>query len=463
MTEQVTSTKCVSDWLNWCQSAHQVEGVPLTTLVDYEKRHRLLDDSNGLPLPIAHCLPKLIETLQHHGRQLSDNDDWLACWRTLHAPSESDSPVASQQPTPDFSSVTSVKAITRIPLTDFFKLPIASLDTLPFEILRQLPENYLLAYHEAYEQHDAAQLQKTASSRLFNNPINFLTPFPLRKPKASLSHQFSRQTPWHSVTYTAATPDCTVPYGVPARMLWYKIISDVVVKNARSIDFSDTLRDTLKELGVKITSGRSRGTLVTYRQQLANIIDCVITFQQSSPDFFNSDIIESGEGGLANVQDHETIDWRRTRKILVSPGSDLARRILDNEVVGEVPLTDEFIELVSRNAVPGHRQTILEIASTGSSLALDLYFWATHKNYILNRFQKRPFRYIPWKGLFQQFGMPGGNITRFKEDFRNACSIVQSHYSDLWLNLEDDKRIAFYRTRTHIPSLPIQPTVIEEN
>lgn len=93
----------------------------------------------------------------------------------------------------------------------------------------------------------------------------------------------------------------------------------------------------------------------------------------------------------------------------------------DDESDCHMTLSQEFVDDITRNAVPVDRGTSLGL---GSVMSLDIYWWLGRRYYYLDE----PCT-IPWKSLQEQFG-GARPLPNFKQNFTIACDRASRDYPE---------------------------------
>ncbi|GAA4649313.1 hypothetical protein GCM10023116_15870 [Kistimonas scapharcae] len=310
-------------------------------------------------------------------------------------------------------------------------------ESIPVEVFANLPAEYINAYNNLLFPDLGAD-----SLRLYTHAIIMNAPFLQKRSRTSIK-QLIKHVGQYTVTYTATSATSELPSGVASRLLWYKMVSDIIIKDATHIDFGDSLLDLIKELGITIQRG-TRSTLKIYAAQFINLLEMSIN-------------IESSSNSAVHTKDEDMPETYRSKKLFICNDVDLVADSFDTKTGnfnGKIEYSKEFRELIKNDGgVPGDSKIVLELAKEGSPLAMDIYFWANYKNFLMKR---RNISFIPltWNSLAEQFSSSSVRMDNFKRDFKNAYSIVQKHYRFTLHFPEKTKQpVKLFRSNLSVPVL----------
>jgi len=210
------------------------------------------------------------------------------------------------------------------------------------------------------------------------------------------------------------------PYGIIPR-LFLAWLTDQVVKGTDAVDvederkiwLSDSLRGFLKDLGIIYTGKEA----VRIKEQIYALSRVVLNVEQAG-------VSDAGKGYRRGVNmpfiakysllysDKETDD---------QPGLDLDRSF--------VTLSQEFLGLIKKNAVPLELEVLQTIrTSGGGALAFDQYAWIQYRlNRAKARHESYPIR-SKWSELVDQFGSQYKLLRQFKAEFLKQLARTQ----DAW-------------------------------
>ncbi|MBA4067625.1 MAG: plasmid encoded RepA protein, partial [Isosphaera sp.] len=97
-----------------------------------------------------------------------------------------------------------------------------------------------------------------------------------------------------------------------------------------------------------------------------------------------------------------------------------------------VRLSTEYFESLARHAVPLDRRAVGALAA--SSLALDVYVWLAQR---LHRVQPGKPQFVPWAGLYDQFGQGYARVRDFRAKFLETLRQVIAVYLDARLATDE--------------------------
>jgi len=238
--------------------------------------------------------------------------------------------------------------------------------------------------------------------------------------QVTMPHSKPKQTELERVngnlTVTLVSPSKVgLPYGTYPRLIMAHVTKQAVLTRSRRIELGDSLSAYMRELGLNATGGRW-GSIARLRNHLERLLQCSIS------------CTDSREGSWSGVALHPiqaaNLWWDSKRP----EQQDLWR--------SELLLNQEFYEQLVKNPVPYDERVLRRLAPTRSPMALDIYFWLTHRMSYLHK----PAR-VPWSYLQMQFGNDYGRTRAFKEAFIKHMSTVlkympvrtEARPRELWL------------------------------
>ncbi len=186
-----------------------------------------------------------------------------------------------------------------------------------------------------------------------------------------------------------------LPYGPKPRLALVHISTEAVRTKSRVIDSGRSLHDFMRRLGIG-TNGRE---YKNFRQQMRALSACRMSL------------------GYGNT----TIDAKPIEKFSTWNALDEAHGLDD----GVIELTAKFYESLIDSAVPLDPRALACLQ--GSSLALDIYTWLSHR---LHRVSRMTGDRVTWSNLADQFGQEYNEIKDFKKTFQKALISVRAVYPD---------------------------------
>jgi hypothetical protein len=116
-----------------------------------------------------------------------------------------------------------------------------------------------------------------------------------------------------------------------------------------------------------------------------------------------------------------------------------------------IELTSKFYDSLIDSAVPLDPRALACLQ--GSSLALDIYTWLSHR---LHRVSRISGDRVTWSNLSDQFGQEYSEIKDFKKTFQKALLQVRAVYPDARL---DEVRGGYILLRSK-PPVPPSPSIV---
>jgi hypothetical protein len=212
-----------------------------------------------------------------------------------------------------------------------------------------------------------------------------------------------------------------LPYGPKPRLALVHISTEAVRTKSRVIDSGRSLHDFMRRLGIG-TNGRE---YKNFRQQMRALSACRMSL------------------GYGNT----TIDAKPIEKF--STWNALEEEHDHDE--GVIELTSKFYDSLIDSAVPLDPRALACLQ--GSSLALDIYTWLSHR---LHRVSRVSGDRVTWSNLSDQFGQEYSEIKDFKKTFQRALLQVRAVYPDARL---DEVRGGYILLRSK-PPVPPSPSIV---
>jgi hypothetical protein len=212
-----------------------------------------------------------------------------------------------------------------------------------------------------------------------------------------------------------------LPYGPKPRLALVHISTEAVRTKSRIIDVGRSLHEFMRRLGIG-TNGRE---YKNFRQQMRALSACRMSL------------------GYGNT----TIDAKPIEKFSTWNALEEAHGLDE----GAIELTNKFYDSLVDSAVPLDPRALACLQ--GSSLALDIYTWLSHR---LHRVTRISGDRVTWSNLADQFGQEYGEIKDFKKTFQKALVSVRAVYSDA--RLEEVR--GGYILLPSKPPVPAKPSII---
>ncbi len=156
-----------------------------------------------------------------------------------------------------------------------------------------------------------------------------------------------------------------LPYGVIPRMFFSWLCSEVMINKSRTISLGSSFSDFIKQLGYTVTGGKN-GTISRVKEQLIRLCSCNIQFVHNKNGVYASMSVNITSNFFMSLKENKT------------------NTLLDNE--GTLELSEELFHSLSNDNVPINSRVLKKICQ--SSLAMDLYFWLTHRQSYLKKTNK---------------------------------------------------------------------------
>jgi len=238
-----------------------------------------------------------------------------------------------------------------------------------------------------------------------------------------------------------AMPGAGLPFGSYPRLLLSWLSTEIVRTRQRELELGSSMAQFLKSLGLHSSGGRgcaapgkahSAGTIHRMRRQIVSL--------------FGSRFI------LHNVaKEHEGVEL-----LPIGDGVELwwnAEAGTSGGFPSIIRVSEPFYEHVLRGPVPVDMRALRAIKR--SPLALDMYTWLTHRNFVM-RNGGRAATKIPWSALQVQFGADYPLDSRGRADFKKAFYLAYRRVKAVYpaSNIRDEGAAVAL-----VPSVPSVPHV----
>lgn len=183
-----------------------------------------------------------------------------------------------------------------------------------------------------------------------------------------------------------------LPYGSKPRLLVAYLTTEAVRKGQRDITLGDSLSEFMRSLDLQPTGGRW-GSITGLKQQMTRLFSSSVTCiweNKESTAIANMPIVSKAQLWWDPKSPDQASLWEST-----------------------VRLGEEFFNEVSAHPVPIDLRAVRSIKQ--SPMALDIYFWLTHR---MSYLKKTNARDIPWAALKLQFGSDYADTAQGTRDFR---------------------------------------------
>jgi hypothetical protein len=203
-----------------------------------------------------------------------------------------------------------------------------------------------------------------------------------------------------------ALPGAGLPFGSYPRLLLSWLATEIVRTRRRDLELGSSMAQFLRSLGLHTSGGKgcsdasgarphSAGTIVRLRRQMVSLFGARFVLQHQSSAGDNIELLPIGE----SIQ-----LWNEAK-------------FLSGRFPSTLTVSERFYEHILRAPVPVDLRALRALKR--SPLALDLYTWLTHRNFVLST-GGRAATFIPWSDLQVQFGADYPLDSRGKADFKKA-------------------------------------------
>lgn len=198
-----------------------------------------------------------------------------------------------------------------------------------------------------------------------------------------------------------------LPYGEKPRLVLIHLATEAIRSGSPVIDVEDSMTAFARALGISINGPHLRHL----KDQLSRLASATVRMG----------MVEGGRAVQVNTQIVSAFDlWYPTE-----PG----QRMLWPSTVR---LSAEYFASLERHAVPLDRRAVG--ALSGSALALDVYTWLAQR---LHRVPAGKPQFVPWAGVYDQFGQGYARIRDFRRRFLETLRQVQAVYPQSRLSADE--------------------------
>jgi len=234
-----------------------------------------------------------------------------------------------------------------------------------------------------------------------------------------------------------AMPGAGLPFGSYPRLLLSWLSTEIVRTRQRELELGASMAQFLKGLGLHTSGGRGRpatagkahsaGTIIRMRRQIVSLFGSRFVLHSTTKRHEGVELLPIGDG--------MELWWNEG----AGPSSVFP---------SIVRVSDPFYEHVLRGPVPVDMRALRAIKR--SPLALDMYTWLTHRNFVM-RNGGRAAPKIPWSALQVQFGSDYPLDSRGRADFKKAFYFAYRRVKAVYpaANLRDEGDAV-----TLVPSMP---------
>lgn len=199
------------------------------------------------------------------------------------------------------------------------------------------------------------------------------------------------------------------PFGTIPRLILFWITTETLRRKSRKIHLGDSLAAFMRDIGLNPdTGGGARGDAKRLRSQMERLFRATISFEYHYED--------------KEVEGHGWSDMQ------VAPKGelwwDLKSPNQRNLWESWIELGEDFYNCIITAPVPVDKRALRALKN--SSLALDLYAWATYKTYAVTK--RGNTQFIDWKNMQQQFGASYKDTKDFKRKVKSTLKKVKGVY-----------------------------------
>jgi hypothetical protein len=252
---------------------------------------------------------------------------------------------------------------------------------------------------------------------------------PHSKPKETY---FKRKNGIYTL-FMQANQEIGLPYGAIPRLLIAWMTQEAVVRKSRELLLGDSLSAFMRVLGFT-PSGGKKGTIPALKEQMRRLFTTMIGCSYSD---------DGRDVGLQMLLvDSYDLWWH--------PKNPDQQSFWQSTIT----LSEHFFQEIAASPIPVRMSTME--ALRGSSMALDIYFWLTYKNF----YSKRPSR-IPWEALQAQFGAGYPDTPQGKRNFKKKFLLALQKVGTVYP--EAQKLQAEADVLVYVPGFPdVSPLVPKE-
>ncbi len=209
-------------------------------------------------------------------------------------------------------------------------------------------------------------------------------------------------------TLTGQHRQLEYPSGVIPRLILFWITTQAIRTKSRRLELGNNLSGFMRELGLNPRSGGGpRSDSARLRTQMNRLFRATLSFEFEQPgrrQWLDMNVAPSGALWWDTRKPEDPVLW----------GS-------------WIELGEKFYEAILEAPVPLDVRAIRALSN--SPMALDLYAWATHKTYQVNRRGRA--QVVSWTQLERQFGADFTSPKDFRKRAKRALDRVKLVYSDL--------------------------------
>ena len=252
-----------------------------------------------------------------------------------------------------------------------------------------------------------------------------LSTMPHAKPQ-ELTHE---RTNGHFRVVIGGDPRYGLPYGTKPRLITVWLTSEAIRRKERRIVLGDNFAQFLRNIGVNQSTGGSRGTISSVKDQTLRLFSSSIRVTYDDGEVFSM--------RRCDVVDEVELWWNWNSKT-------------DNQLSlceSSVTLSENFFNEISDRPIPIDLRALNALRR--SSMAIDIYCWLTHRLSYLRK--PTP---IPWIFLMRQFGaaypQTDQGIRDFRKKFQARLRQVLVVYPEAKLNPEGAECLWLYPSKSHV-------------
>lgn len=225
------------------------------------------------------------------------------------------------------------------------------------------------------------------------------------------------------------------PFGTIPRLLLFWLTTEALRTKSRKLFLGDSLAGFMREIGLNPNTGRGkRGDAKRLRDQMERLFRATISFEYHIKE--------------------QTLEGKGWLDMHVAPKGELwwDTKNPDQAELWEswIELSEDFYNAIVAAPIPVDTRVLRALKN--SSLALDLYAWATYKTFIVS--QKKEPQFVDWKNLMGQLGANYTDQANFKKKVKPILSRVKAVFSSFKYEIVSGGIII----QPGIPSVKHKPT-----
>jgi hypothetical protein len=232
-----------------------------------------------------------------------------------------------------------------------------------------------------------------------------------------------------------------LPYGTIPRLLLCWLTTEAVRSKEREIKLGHNLTRFMEKLEIHPTGGKW-GSIPRLREQMNRFFSSKVSYTYQQQKGFVSGTVQVTSGAKTFwKEDEKYLPHENTPEPLLFVPQSVLTEDLDQ---ARIVLGQEFFQEIITRPVPIDLTAVKQLRK--SPLALDMYYWFTHRMYYLPQSTL-----IPWESLYKQFGSEFGRLANFKQKFIQRLVEVRKCYPALNVGVDLRDGLMLHPSDTHVP------------